>query len=274
MKIFGVDFTSSPTRRKPITLAVSELKGDALIVTSVESLTTFNDFEYFLKQAEPSFTGMDFPFGLPHAFVLDQGWSPKWLDYVDVVSRMPYETFSTRILEYKKKKPEGFKDPLRFTDFLAGSQSPLKLINTPVAKMFYEGAPRILSCGATIPPVFQKSSKRVILEAYPGFLARQFVNSYKTESKGSDTGERKKARKIIVEKIQDRKAMLDYGFRVQMNDDMCDSLIQNYTGDRLDAVLCAIQAAWAGRQGKPRFGIKTGNRTVIQSEGWIADPSL
>lgn len=274
MKILGVDFTSSPTRKKPITLAVSEFKGDALVVTNVESLTTFHDFEYFLKQAEPSITGMDFPFGLPHAFVLDQGWSPKWPDYVDVVSRMSYETFSTRIQKYKNNRPKGFKDPLRFTDFLAGSQSPLKLINAPVAKMFYEGAPRILSCGATIPPVCLKSSRCVILEAYPGFLARRFVKSYKTENKGSDTGERKTAREIILEKIQDRKEMLDYGFRVQMNDDMCDSLIQNHTGDRLDAVLCAIQAAWASRQGKPRFGMKNGNRTVIQSEGWIADPSL
>jgi hypothetical protein len=36
------------------------------------------------------------------------------------------------------------------------------------------------------------------------------------------------------------------------------------SGDLLDAVLCAVQAAWASR--KPRFGLPRG---VARCEGWI-----
>jgi len=45
-------------------------------------------------------------------------------------------------------------------------------------------------------------------------------------------------------------------------------------GDSLDAVLCSLQAAWAWQQGKPNYGIPAVHKNLIQSEGWIVDPSL
>lgn len=274
MNIFGIDFTSTPTRRKPITLAVGQFKGDVLNISTVETLPTFDEFELCLQQRGPWTAGLDFPFGLPHAFVLDQGWKPKWQDYVKAVSKMPYEKFASRIRDYKGKKPAGFKDPLRYTDFGAGSQSPLKLINAPVARMFYEGAPRLLQSKASIPPVRTRNSKNVILEAYPGFLARRFVKSYKTEQKKSDTPARKKARREIIEKIQSPALAFRYGFEVRMKDELGALLQEDHTGDRLDAALCAVQAGWAFREGRPRWGIQNSGRAVVQSEGWIIDPSL
>ena len=48
-------------------------------------------------------------------------------------------------------------------------------------------------------------------------------------------------------------------------------LLDDPTGDRLDALLCAIQAAWAWGQRKSDFGTPNDLDTL---EGWIADPSL
>lgn len=274
MTIFGIDFTSTPTRRKPITLAVGQFKGDVLNISTVETLPSFDEFELCLQQRGPWTAGLDFPFGLPHAFVLDQGWKPEWPHYVETVSKMSYAAFTARIRDYKAKKPTGFKDPLRYTDFGAGSQSPLKLINAPVARMFYEGAPRLLKSSASIPPVRPRNAPRTLLEAYPGFLARLFVKSYKTEQKKSDTPARKKARREIIEKIQSPALAFRYGFEVRMKGELGALLQDDHTGDRLDAALCAVQAGWAFREGRPRWGIQNGGRAVVQSEGWIIDPSL
>ncbi len=49
------------------------------------------------------------------------------------------------------------------------------------------------------------------------------------------------------------------------------SLIQDPTGDRLDAVLAVIQAAWAYTQRARNYGIPT---TCDPLEGWIVDPGL
>jgi len=45
MKIFGVDFTSAPCRRKPITVASAVLMKDLLRVEAIERHETFADFE-------------------------------------------------------------------------------------------------------------------------------------------------------------------------------------------------------------------------------------
>src|SRR5229473_1962611 len=65
MKIFGVDFTSAPCRRKPITVASAVLTKDLLRVEAIERHETFADFEQFLARPGPWIGGFDFPFGLP-----------------------------------------------------------------------------------------------------------------------------------------------------------------------------------------------------------------
>ena len=62
--------------------------------------------------------------------------------------------------------------------------------------------------------------------------------------------------------VQDR-----YGLRVSAPDTLAD----DPGADTLDALLCAIQAAWAWRQGPPQFGLPAGTDAL---EGWIADPGL
>ncbi|MEY2617246.1 MAG: hypothetical protein RL522_248 [Pseudomonadota bacterium] len=42
--------------------------------------------------------------------------------------------------------------------------------------------------------------------------------------------------------------------------------MEDASGDSLDAVLCMLQAAWAERQGAPRWGLPA---QVDPLEGWI-----
>jgi predicted RNase H-like nuclease len=53
--------------------------------------------------------------------------------------------------------------------------------------------------------------------------------------------------------------------RLALTDAQRDDLLADAGGDRLDAVLCALQAAWASRQ--PRHGLP---EHVDPLEGWIA----
>src|SRR2546428_13610931 len=63
MKIFGVDFTSAPCRRKAITVAAGRLKGMTLAIQGIERLETFSAFEALLARPGPSIGGSDFSFG-------------------------------------------------------------------------------------------------------------------------------------------------------------------------------------------------------------------
>src|SRR5437867_12531490 len=65
MRIFGVDFTSAPCRRKAITVAAGRLKGMTLAIQGIERLETFSAFEALLARPGPLIGGFDFPFGLP-----------------------------------------------------------------------------------------------------------------------------------------------------------------------------------------------------------------
>jgi hypothetical protein len=67
MKIYGVDFTSVPSSKKPITWAQCDLDGELLRLTTFGTLTSFDAFEKFLVQPGPWVAGLDFPFGQPRS---------------------------------------------------------------------------------------------------------------------------------------------------------------------------------------------------------------
>ena len=49
------------------------------------------------------------------------------------------------------------------------------------------------------------------------------------------------------------------------------AVIDDPTGDELDAVLCLIQAAWSWQARERRYGAP---EDLDKLEGWIADPSV
>jgi hypothetical protein len=86
-------------------------------------------------------------------------------------------------------------------------------------------------------------------------------------------------RALIVNGIKGkahRPILSDYGFRVAIPEKITTDCLEDNDGDKLDSVLCAVQAAWAWKTGT--FGIPSLNLTVLQKkvelEGWIVDPFM
>ena len=76
--ILGVDFTSAPRPRKPITVARGRLAGGAFALEAIEPIVDWPAFERLLAAPGPWIGGFDFPFGLPREAVVDLGWPQEW----------------------------------------------------------------------------------------------------------------------------------------------------------------------------------------------------
>ncbi|MBI4383523.1 MAG: DUF429 domain-containing protein [Nitrospinae bacterium] len=275
MIIYGVDFTSAPNSRKPIVYARGEFKNKGeFAVEEIGLWPSFKEFESFLKTPGPWFAGFDFPFGQPSQFVGDLSLPASWAAYVKAIAQWKRDAFERKIKRFKEKQPDGQKEPLRLTDALARAQSPLKLVNAPVGKMFYEGARRLLEAGISVIPCRPTDGDRIAVESYPALIARRFANGYKTDSKSKDEGRKLNERAAILNGLGSREFKTVFGFAVELQGPVTSRALDDASGDSLDAVLCAVQAAWSFRQGKPHFGVPDARHPVIQSEGWIVDPQL
>lgn len=95
------------------------------------------------------------------------------------------------------------------------------------------------------------------------FRRRQYgIGFDKSDSAAQQTPERLIARKDIVEAVEQGRTRL--GLRLRLSHAQRDDLVADASGDRLDAVLAMLQAAWA--VDKPRYGWPQG---VDELEGWI-----
>jgi hypothetical protein len=170
-----------------------------------------------------------------------------------------------RVLDaYRATRPVGNKYAHRATDLPAGSSSPMKLVNPPVALMFHEGAPRLLAAGVHVPALADGDPKRVALEAYPGLLMRKQLGirgSYKSDTRAEHTPARRVIRKQIVDALCAGRPL---GIAIFVDKKQENLLIEDGSGDLLDAAICAVQAAWAARW--PRYGLPD---KVARAEGWI-----
>jgi hypothetical protein len=73
------DFTSRPTRRKPITVAHGRLQHGVVRLERIDEHVAFDDFAQWLRDAGPWVAAIDMPFGLPRELVLALGWPTEWL---------------------------------------------------------------------------------------------------------------------------------------------------------------------------------------------------
>ena len=141
----------------------------------------------------------------------------------------------------------------------------MKWVNPPVAYMLHAGVPLLLAAQASLPAhAHIGDPQRVALEAYPGLLAREVVGprSYKSDDRAKHTDDRLWARIAIVDALCEGRTRLR--LKLALSDAQRDTLIDDGSGDALDAVLCLLQAAWAA--GQPGFGVPPG---VDPLEGWI-----
>ena len=269
MRVYGIDFTSRPSKKKPLVCLECEFDGSTLRAGDLIKWDDFSGFEKFLIREGEWIAGIDFPFGLSRKFIENIGWPTTWKSYVDYVGSLKRSRFREILDEYKEYRQTGDKEHLRRADVSAGSISPQKQYGVPVAMMFFEGAPRILKSGVSVPGVLKGSPKRNVVEAYPGILAKRLIprRPYKADVKKKQTPERQQARVDLFNKLTNGACFEDYGFTIEAESSICN----DPSGDKLDTLLCAMQAAWAWSKKDDAFGAPTELDTL---EGWIADPLI
>ena len=265
-RLLGCDFSSSPTRRKPIVLAHGARRGPVVVLEQVEKFASLGAFGQWLAQPGDWVGGFDFPFGLPRELVEHLGWPLAWPDcmahYASLSRAQIRETFAA----FCQARPVGGKFAHRAFDRRAGSSPSMKWVNPPVAYMLHAAVPLLLRAGVHLPGLHEGDPRRVALEAYPGLLARELIErrSYKSDDPARQTPDRLIARKDLVELLEAGRTRL--GLRLKLTHAQRDALVQDASGDTLDAVLCMVQAAWAEREGPPAWGLPA---DLDPLEGWI-----
>ena len=272
MRIYGLDFTSAPGRRKPLIVLGCTLEGDSLRIEDSETLTDFGGFEDFLQRRGPWVCGMDFPFGQPRSLVAALGWPEKWEGYVGEVGKLPKEEFEGKIRADMAKRPAGRKWRYRLADRRSRSSSAMMLFRVPVGKMFYQGAPRLLASGVRVEPCRRNGDERVAIEAYPAVVARRFLarTAYKRDA-APDTQVRRSARQKLLAGLESDLLREIYGFVVEMDARWREEFVSDPSADALDSLLCAVQAAWAYVRRDDNYGVPS---ECDPDEGWILDPAL
>ncbi len=269
--ILGVDFTSAPGPRKAITVARAELIGARLTFAAIDHLISFADFEALLRMPGPWIGGFDFPCGLPRELVVALDWPQQWPRLARHVQALGKDAFKDALNAVRESRPMGSRYIARSGDAAAGSSSPMKLVNPPVGLMFFEGAPRLLAAGVSVVPCAPSRDSRVALEAYPGYLARKITRaSYKKDGKDGGRPDRREARIAIIEAITSGHTSVA-PLELVLPTTLKSQCANDGSGDSLDAVLCAVQAAIAcvsaKAAGADAYGIPDDADPL---EGWIA----
>jgi hypothetical protein len=265
--VYGDDFTCAPRGAKPITLASAVPGKNGLYLEAIERLHTFAEFETFLARPGPWIGGFDLPFSLPRELVRDLEWPERWPELVLHCAALARSELRTIFDCYRASRPAGSKYAHRATDHPAGSSSPMKLVNPPVALMFHEGAPRLLAAGVHLPALRDGDRRRIALEAYPGLLVRKQLGlraSYKSDTKRDQTPARRSVRRQVVDLLAAGRPL---GIRLSMTPSLKTHLLADGSGDCLDAAICAVQAAWAWQRRRSNFGLP---KRMDALEGWIA----
>lgn len=240
------------------------MPGGVLRVDRLEALPHLEQFDALLQRAGPWVGGFDFPFGLPRELVIAQRWPTEWTALIRHFCAQPRAVLREQLLAFCAARPTGSKFVHRMTDRPAGSSPSMKWVNPPVAWMLHAGAPRLLEAGVDIPGLRRGDGNRVALEAYPGMLARGITRaSYKSDDRAKQDAVREATRRDIVKALVAGRHPL--GLKVRFAHGLRGLVETEPRGDWLDAVLCAVQAAWAVSQG-PGYGLP---KEIDPVEGWI-----
>jgi hypothetical protein len=263
-RLAGVDFTSRPTARKPITVALGTRHDGVVRLECVDTYASFDAFAAWLQTPGPWIGGFDFPFGLPRELVEALGWPRDWLPLMRHYAALPRTTVRDTFAAFCAARPAGRKFAHRACDLPAGSSPSMKWVNPPVAYMMHAGVPLLIEAGVHLPGLHAGDTTRVALEAYPGLLARELIGtrSYKSDEAVKQTPQRLIARKDIVDALEQGRTRL--GLRLRLSHAQRDALVADASGDRLDAVLCLLQAGWAST--RSRHGLP---EAIDPLEGWI-----
>ena len=260
----GVDFSSAPRRGKPIVWAWGQWQRPGLLrLERFEENTSLAEFEASLHRPGPWLAAFDLPFGLPRELVATLGWPTDWPGSMTHYAGLARAEIAAAFAAFCDARPVGAKFAHRACDGPAGSSPSMKWVNPPVAFMLHAGVPALRDAGVALPGLAAGDCTRVALEGYPGMVARALIGrrSYKSDTKAQQTPERLIARKDLVDALEQGRWR---GLRLKLTHAQRDELVADAQGDRLDAALCLLLAAWADT--RPGYGMPADADPV---EGWI-----
>jgi Protein of unknown function (DUF429) len=261
----GIDFSCNPSKRKPVTVALGHMDRSVLTLGALEAHATLSGFAAWLATPGPWLGAFDFPFGLPRAFVEANDLGESCDELIRRVrarcaTRMAWRA---HIDAWGNTQPAGRRLLHRRTDKAfsgLSSTSPLQTRYVPVGFMYYEGVALLVDADMSMPQMRLGDPERVAVEGYPGLLAFQLIG--RRSYKNKDDSDRLIARKDMLEALE--QGLNPLGLRVRLSHAQRDHVIADASGDRLDAVLCLVQAAWAST--RPNHGLPDG---IDPLEGWI-----
>lgn len=274
-RILGVDFSSAPTARKPITVAVGRLRATTGTATyqleEIRELPSLDAFEAFLAEPGGWLGGFDLPFGQPRTLIEHEGWPTDWAAFVRFYCGRPKDELREVFRHWCNARPPGAKFAWRKADKPAGSSPAMRWTNPPVAWMMHAGIGRMLDAGLVFPAHRhpsasppRRSSAKIALEAYPAFTARAVCrSSYKSDTPAAWTPLRQANREQILTGLCRGTAALSV--RLKVNRRTGQRIVADGRGDLLDAAICGLQAAHAAML--PGYGLP---HSLDPLEGWIA----
>jgi predicted nuclease with RNAse H fold len=263
MMLAGADYTSAPRKRKPITVCHAELDGSELRILPPEDCPSHTDFEEVLK--EVSLIGIDAPLGQPVAFL--ESIYPEAETRADVVARLSEETMATWVEKCRSYRGrDGERELFRQCDRDAQACSPMKCFFIPVGRMFLRAVQSLDRCGFVLGGL--EDGERKAVEIYPTLAVKTLTGqrSYKTDDPKKDTEARREVRRQVVNALRSTEPLPGYGLKLKISEDILAGLADDPKADRLDAILAAVQTAWAATQ--PNFGVP---ESVDPREGTIVD---
>lgn len=275
--LHGVDFSSAPSRRKPIVIAHGRLTAQQPDVVTLEGFTrieTLARFGLWLNTPGPWVGAFDLPFGLPRELVD----ALRWPSHRNDEATLPWERLIMHLRSQSRAqlraifrdfcaaRPAGAKFAHRACDRPAGSSPSMKWVNPPVAWMLHAAAPLLLDADLTVPGLHAGDPQRVALEAYPGHAARAVLGrrSYKSDDRAKQTADRENARGLLLTTLESGHHPL--GVRLRCGDELREQMRRDPQGDALDAALCLMQAAWACLRRHEGYGLPD---VIDPVEGWI-----
>ena len=274
--VLGCDFSSSPSRRKPIVVAHGRwhASDNSVRLQGFATFTSLDAWSQFLAQDGSWVGGFDLPFGLPRALVESLGWPMDWQACMAHYASLSRADIRAQFKTFCNARPVGSKFAHRATDGPAGSSPSMKWVNPPVAYMLHAGVPRLLAAGVALPGLLQSNSRKVALEAYPGLLARELLGrtSYKSDDVKKQTPERVAARQHCVRALLAGAHTL--AIRLDAAADLQQPMWADASGDHLDAVICMLQAAWGLQQHQRGDAIYGLPPSLDPLEGWIVSAPL
>lgn len=262
--LYGVDFSSAPSRRKPIRVARGQLCGDAVMLEGLARLPTLAAWATWLQQPGPWAAGLDLPLGLPRELVDALAWPQAWHALMQHYTALSRPEIRAQFAAFCAARPAGGKWAHRACDGPAGSSPSMKWVNPPVAYMLHAGASTLLAAGVGLPGLHPGDPQRLALEAYPGMVARAVLGrrSYKSDSPHKQTPERQAARADLLAALCN--GTHPWRLKLLAPAELHAEMLHDPTGDALDACICLMLLAWGSRQ--PRWGWP---EKVDPLEGWI-----